>query len=188
MQITENTGKVKAFTKRELLKWVDALAAYHTIDRMVLRVLAKRSNRDGVSWPRFSQLVADTAAGERTVRRAIKRLIESGAISQAFRYAKSGRRTSNLYRLNVGSECLFKPNKTKITTGQTDRKLQKITTGHFGGDHFVDNYSSSILPRKNLSSGRYNNRSRGLDSVAGPTAHTDSFTLQAWSVDEEIPS
>lgn len=66
---------------------------------MVVIRLGRHADGDGVSWPSIAQLAAMTGLAERTVRRAIRRLVDAGLLEVQPRTGHAGVSASNLYRL-----------------------------------------------------------------------------------------
>lgn len=83
------------------LDWVESLRGIHPVERIVLSVLAKRANTQDQCWPSISTIVEASAAGRRSVFRALERLQEMGLLVISSRRTESGRSRSNMYTLNL---------------------------------------------------------------------------------------
>lgn len=71
--------------------------------KLVLIVLANYANEDGESYPSHATLSARTEQCVKTVSSHLRRLEDSGLLVTVPRYGTDGRRTSNIYRLNIGA-------------------------------------------------------------------------------------
>ena len=84
---TEKTahGNPLAMGPVEKLQFLRRAAAINSLSRVQLAalvVLADMANsRDGVAWPSFSYLAKATGTDTRNVRRAMKGLIQAGAVT-----------------------------------------------------------------------------------------------------------
>jgi hypothetical protein len=79
-----------------------ALAIEHELtatERAVLLALADHANQDGQCFPSQQRLAKFTGAGERSVRRALKRLEEVDLITRSPRFDSRGHRSSDLIEL-----------------------------------------------------------------------------------------
>lgn len=69
--------------------------------KMILVVLAWHADDDGVCWPSVSTIARKSGSSTRTVRRAIKTMVNQGVMEIRPGYERRGRQTSNTYRLSV---------------------------------------------------------------------------------------
>lgn len=70
------------------LAWETSLPS---TEKMVLLCLSDFANDDGSCWPSIATIVHKTSMGERTVQRAIKRLIQTGVLTKQERSGTSAR-------------------------------------------------------------------------------------------------
>lgn len=81
----------------QVMGWVWANSAATGIDKLVLLAVADSANDDGGNaWPSIALLSRKAGVNERTVQRAIRRLVESGALRVK---ANAGRHGVNVYRV-----------------------------------------------------------------------------------------
>ncbi|WP_280570142.1 helix-turn-helix domain-containing protein [Chromohalobacter sp. 296-RDG] len=69
--------------------------------KMILVVLAWHADDDGICWPSVSTIARKSGSSTRTVRRAIKTMVNQGVMEIRPGYERRGRQTSNTYRLSV---------------------------------------------------------------------------------------
>ncbi len=70
--------------------------------RLLLMLMADYANEQGVCWPSIRRLADEMACSMRTVQRSIEALVEQGLMEVVPRQTKTGRQTSNFYRLSMG--------------------------------------------------------------------------------------
>ncbi|MGY3728033.1 MULTISPECIES: DnaT-like ssDNA-binding domain-containing protein [Cobetia] len=70
--------------------------------RLLLMLMADYANEQGVCWPSIRRLSAEMACSMRTVQRSIEALVEQELMEVVPRQTKTGRQTSNFYRLAMG--------------------------------------------------------------------------------------
>ena len=68
--------------------------------RTVYMYLRDRSNGEGECWPGIKRIKDDLHLSERTVKRAVRDLVDAGYIVSLPRFRENGGQTSNLYRLH----------------------------------------------------------------------------------------
>src|SRR6266568_2988646 len=84
-----------------VMSWVWESSRSEGIDRLVLLAIADcAADHGGDSWPSIATLVGKTRLAERTVQRAIKRLVGMGELTVK---SNAGRRGVNVYHVPVPS-------------------------------------------------------------------------------------
>lgn len=71
-------------------------------EKAVLNALADIANDNGIAWPSHRTIAEITCASISTIKRAIETLENEGILEVRSRHTPSGRKTSNIYRLNLG--------------------------------------------------------------------------------------
>ena len=70
--------------------------------RLLLMLMADYANEQGVCWPSIRRLSDEMACSRSTVQRAVEALVDKGLMEVVPRQTKTGRQTSNFYRLAMG--------------------------------------------------------------------------------------
>lgn len=69
--------------------------------KLVLLKLADRANDDGECWPGQASIAKACGIGERTLVRHLATLEAMGLLQKQLRYGEDGRRSTNIYRLDI---------------------------------------------------------------------------------------
>lgn len=86
--------------KATWFKWARSQSFSRPVDRQVLLYIIERSRAaTGTCYPGQKLIADDLGYCERTIRYSIRRLVRSGLLEAIHRYSRSGKRTSNLYRV-----------------------------------------------------------------------------------------
>lgn len=113
------------------------------IDKFILVCLASYAGDDQQAFPSVKTLARDTGLAERTVQRAIPRLIESGELSLVEEGGfKEGKRWANTYRINVHQSHPPVSESHPMGAGESPTPVseshpnQSLTTNHTTKKHF----------------------------------------------------
>lgn len=86
--------------KASWFKWARSQSFARPADRQVLLYIIERSRAaTGTCYPGQKLIAADLGYCERTIRYSVRRLVKAGLLEAIHRYSRSGKRTSNLYRV-----------------------------------------------------------------------------------------
>ena len=72
--------------------------------KTVMFYLVNRSNKELTCFPAVPTIARETGLSERTVQRALKKLVEEGFVEKISRYRENGGQSSNLYKLDIESD------------------------------------------------------------------------------------
>ena len=100
--------------------------------KFVLIALADMADESFSCFPGQRKLSSMTGAGERTVRRALKELEETGLLVREERRAKDGYRTSDRYILRVGEKPTGQFDR-QSSQGESHRPLSPISPARVAG-------------------------------------------------------
>lgn len=90
-------------------------------DRLILLALVARTDDKGECWPSRKLLAHDCRLSEATIKRRVKRLVASGAITTLDPGHPDNPNRSRLYRVNLGGSQLCTPSRVTAMTPEQER-------------------------------------------------------------------
>jgi hypothetical protein len=86
--------------------------------------IASHADKHGAAWPSVNALAAETGLCRRTIQRALRRLVDKGVITVAFRQRENGSNTSNQYTIDLtgGSMTAEEGGRLKDAGGASQRR------------------------------------------------------------------
>lgn len=94
----------------EATAWAWKIGGISTSEKTVLLRLADHANADGIAWPGKDRIAKACCMHKRTCDRAIERLEQRKLVFVESRKTQGGRRSTNIYRLNLKARDLFAAN------------------------------------------------------------------------------
>lgn len=105
--------------------WAKAQTAPDGASKAVLIALADYANHKGEAWPAIRELARELQKSERSVQRALAKLVECGLLTRASQFRPNGSQTTDRYTFRIGekatspvTEC-HPPGDTSVTPGVT---------------------------------------------------------------------
>lgn len=99
-EVKTPTASGERSRKAMWFKWARSQSFSRPVDRQVLLYIIERSRAaTGTCYPGQKLIAADLGYCERTIRYSVRRLVKSNLLEAIHRYSRSGKRTSNLYRV-----------------------------------------------------------------------------------------